>query len=63
MIRPEEDINRMFDEKITPVNDELANIKKELELSRQENNDLKKEIIELKDLIKGIDSVSIHEYF
>lgn len=48
----EDAVEEMFDEKVESINGELKSIKNELELSRQENSELKKEILELKELIK-----------
>ena len=51
----EDAVEEMFDEKIESINGELKAIKNELELSRQENSELKKEILELKELIEKDD--------
>ena len=49
----EEDVEELLEEKVDPINDELKDIKNQLNLSNMQNNELKKEIEELKELIKS----------
>ena len=49
----EDTFEMMLDEKVDGVNDELKSIQDDLLLARKENEELKKEIIELKELINN----------
>lgn len=49
----EEAVEELLEEKVHPINDELKDIKNQLELSNRQNDELKEEIKELKELIKS----------
>lgn len=51
----EDDMGRIVEDNAKSINEELDNIKKELEITQKQNRELKDEIIELKELIKGDD--------
>ena len=51
--KEEVDISNIIEENAKPLSDELDEIRKELEVTHKENQELKDEIRELKELIKG----------
>ena len=48
----ENGIESSIEENVKPINEDLSNIKKELEATHRQNEELKQEIVELKELIK-----------
>ena len=51
----EDDIGQVVEDNAKSINEELDHIKAELEITQRQNNELKDEIIELKELIKNHD--------
>lgn len=49
----EDDIGKIVEDTVKPIHEELDHIKSELEISQKQNQDLKEEIIELKEMIKN----------
>lgn len=49
----EDDIGAIVEDKVKPVSEEMAQIRKELEVSHRQNQELRDEIRELRELIEG----------
>ena len=53
LVKEEDDIGKIVEDNVKSINEELDQIKAELEITQKQNRELKDEILELKELIRG----------